>query len=41
MRKIIDSKPSNFDEVSKKKVWKDVIMEEYKSIMKNNVWEWF
>jgi hypothetical protein len=39
MRKIIDSKPSTFEEVAKKKVWKDAIMEEYQSIMKNDVWE--
>jgi hypothetical protein len=39
MRKIIDSKPSTFEEVAKKKEWKDAMMEEYQSIMKNGVWE--
>jgi hypothetical protein len=39
MSKIIDSKPSTFEEASKKQVWKDAMMEEYQSIMKNDVWE--
>ena len=34
-----ESHPSTFEEVSTHKVWKDVIMEEYNSIMKNDVWE--
>jgi hypothetical protein len=39
MRRIIDSKPSTYEEVAKKQVWKDAMMEEYQSIMKNDVWE--
>jgi hypothetical protein len=39
MSKIIDSKPSTFEEVAKQQVWKDAMMEEYQSIMKNDVWE--
>jgi hypothetical protein len=39
MSKIIDSKPSTYEEVAKKQVWKDAMMEEYQSIMKNDVWE--
>jgi hypothetical protein len=36
---VIDSKPSTFDEVAKHKVWKDSMVEEYESILKNHVWE--
>jgi hypothetical protein len=36
MSKIIDSEPSTYEEVAKKQVWKDAMME---SIMKNDVWE--
>jgi hypothetical protein len=39
MRKIIDSEPSTFEEAAKQQVWKDAMMEEYQSIMKNDVWE--
>jgi hypothetical protein len=39
MSKIIDSKPSTYEEVAKQQVWKDAMMEEYQSIMKNDVWE--
>jgi hypothetical protein len=39
MRRIIDSEPSTYEEDSKKQVWKDSMMEEYQSIMKNDVWE--
>ena len=39
MRNIIDSKPSTFEEATEKKEWKDAMMEEYHSIMKNDVWE--
>jgi hypothetical protein len=38
MRRIIDSKPSTFEEATKKKVWKDAMMEEYQSNIKNDVW---
>jgi hypothetical protein len=36
---VIDSKPSTFDEAAKHKVWKDAMVEEHKSILKNDVWE--
>jgi hypothetical protein len=36
---LIDSKPSTFDEVAKHKVWKDAMIKEYESILKNDVWE--
>ena len=34
---IIDAKPSNYEEAIDKKVWKDAMIEEYLSIMKNDV----
>jgi len=37
MSNIIDSDPSTFEEVVEKHEWKDVMMEEYQSIMKNDV----
>jgi hypothetical protein len=39
MSNIIDSKPSIFEEVAEKQEWKDAMMEEYQSIMKNDVCE--
>ena len=36
---IIDAKPSSFEEAVEKKVWKDAMLEEYQSIMKNDVWD--
>ena len=39
MSHIIDSEPSNYEEVSIQQVWKDAIMQEYQSIMKNDVWD--
>jgi hypothetical protein len=36
---VIDSKPSTFDEVAKHKVWKDAMIEESESTLKNVVWE--
>jgi hypothetical protein len=35
---VIDSEPSTFVDASKHQVWKDVINEEYDSILKNDVW---
>ena len=34
---IIDKEPSNYEEETKKKEWKDAMIEEYQSIMKNDV----
>jgi hypothetical protein len=36
---IVDSKPSSYEEETHQKIWKDAMMEEYHSIMKNDVWE--
>jgi hypothetical protein len=36
---VIDSEPSTFEEASKHKEWKDAMIEEYDSILKNDVWE--
>ena len=36
---IIDAEPSSFEEVVGKQVQKDVMHEEYQSIMKNDVWD--
>ena len=37
--KILDSEPTTFEEVNKLQVWKEAMLEEYSSIIKNNVWE--
>jgi hypothetical protein len=37
MSNIIDSKPSSFEEAVGQQFWKDAMMEEYQSIMKNDV----
>ena len=34
-----DSEPSTFEEASQHHVWRDAMMEEYHSIMKQDVWE--
>ena len=34
-----DSESSTFEEASQHHVWRDAMMEEYHSIMKNDVWE--
>ena len=39
MSNIIDSEPSSYEEDAKKQVWKDVMTEEYHSILKNDVWD--
>jgi hypothetical protein len=39
MSSIIDSEPSSFEEATGQQVWKDAMMEEYRSIMKNDVWD--
>ena len=36
---IIDKEPSNYEEDTKHKEWKDSMIKEYQSIMKNDVWE--
>jgi hypothetical protein len=39
MSDLIDREPSSFQEASKQHVWNDAMVEEYASIMKNDVWE--
>jgi hypothetical protein len=39
MSHITDAEPSSFEEAADQQVWKDAMMEEYQSIMKNDVWE--
>jgi hypothetical protein len=39
MSHIIDSEPSCYEEASSQPVWRDAMMEEYHSIMKNDVWD--
>ena len=34
----IDKEPSNYEEVAERKEWKDAMIEEYQSIIKNDVW---
>jgi hypothetical protein len=36
---IKESEPSTFEEAIGQQVWKDAMVEEYSSIMKNDVWE--
>ena len=39
MTKLINSEPSSFEEVAQHDVWQEAMVEEYDSIMKNQVWE--
>jgi hypothetical protein len=39
MSSIIDVEPSSFEEVIDQQVWQDAMVEEYTSIMKNDVWD--
>jgi hypothetical protein len=39
LRNIRESEPSTFEEATGRHVWRDAMMEEYNSIMKNDVWE--
>jgi hypothetical protein len=39
MSNISDVEPSSFEEVDKLQVWKDAMLKEYMSIIKNNVWD--
>ena len=36
---IIDTKPSSCDKVVGQIIWRDAMMEEYQTIMKNDVWD--
>ena len=39
MSQLISSEPSSYEDAARKQVWVDAMIEEYKSIMKNDVWE--
>jgi hypothetical protein len=39
MSNISDAKPSSFEEADKLQVWKDDMLDEYRSILKNSVWD--
>ena len=39
MTSLVNAEPSTLEEAIKKKEWKEAMMEEYQSIMKNDVWE--
>ena len=39
MSHIIDYEPSSYEEVTNQQVGRDAMMEEYQSIMKNDVWD--
>ena len=39
MSKLIDAEPTTFEEAISQQVWKDAMIEEYDSIMKNDVWD--
>jgi hypothetical protein len=39
MTNIIDSEPSNFEEAGNQHVWRDAMVEEHNSNMRNDVWE--
>ena len=36
---IIDKEPSNYEEMEERKEWKDAMIEECQSIMKNDAWD--
>ena len=36
---IVDQEPTSYKEVANKKEWVEAMMEEYQSIMKNDVWD--
>ena len=39
MSHISDAKPSSYEEAAGQLVWRDAMMEEYRSIMRNDVWD--
>jgi hypothetical protein len=39
MMKLLDEEPTTFEESVQKEQWKEAMMEEHQSIMKNEVWE--
>jgi hypothetical protein len=39
MIKLLNEEPTTFEEAAKKEQWKEAMMEEHQSIMRNEVWE--
>ena len=39
MRQLVNVEPSSYKEAASQHVWVDAMIEEYSSIMKNDVWE--
>jgi hypothetical protein len=39
MSELLEVEPSTFQEASQQQVWQDTMIEEYVSIMKNDIWE--
>ena len=39
MSHIIDTEPSSYEEAAGQSIWRNAMMEEYQSIMKNDVWD--
>jgi hypothetical protein len=39
MSELLEAEPSSFEEASQQQVWRNAMVEEYASIMKNDVWE--
>ena len=39
MGSLLDSEPTTYKEASKYQCWRDVMTEEYESILKNDVWD--
>ena len=39
VNQLVDSEPSSYQEATEHQVWQDAMVEEYSSIMQNDVWE--
>lgn len=39
MIEVVETKPTSFEEEIEKHIWVDSMVEEYDSIVRNNVWE--
>ena len=39
MTKLIEVEPTTYEMVAEHQVWKNAMLEEYQTIMKNDVWE--
>lgn len=36
---VVETEPASFEEAARQQIWRDAMLEEYSSIMKNDVWE--